>query len=91
MINSTTSSDRMPQLAALPPPAGTPRTSGPGTDQFNARQVAQLRAALERHPEIRPEVVARGRELAADQDYPPAAVLKDVAEVILRAPDLTEE
>jgi hypothetical protein len=44
-----------------------------------------------RQPAIRPEMVARGKALAADPNYPPMDTLRKVAEQILRAPDLTED
>lgn len=71
--------------------AGTNRPSQPGRDEFSARQAEGLRAALTQHPEIRPEVVGRGRQLAADPDYPPADILTKLSAVILASPDLTEE
>jgi hypothetical protein len=42
-------------------------------------------------PEIRPEVVARARALAADPDYPSAAIIQRIGEKILGAPDLSED
>ncbi len=50
-----------------------------------------MRAALASQPAIRPEVVARARELAADPAYPPVAVLKSVGRMILASPDLSED
>jgi hypothetical protein len=50
-----------------------------------------LRQALVRQPEIRPEVVARARALAADPAYPPVSILRSMAQQILAAPDLSED
>ena len=50
-----------------------------------------LRSELIRQPEIRPDVVARARALAADPNYPPMETLRAVALQILRAPDLSED
>ncbi len=91
MINSTSSSDRSARADAVPPSAIPRRPVGVGSDQFSARQADALRAALVSQPEIRPEVLARGQALAADPGYPPPAVLRTVAEKILRAPDLADE
>jgi hypothetical protein len=92
MISSTSSSDRAPRPEALSA-AGQPaaRSLAPRPDQISTASAAFLRAELQRQPEIRPEVVARARELAADPNYPPTEVLKKVAEQILRSPDLSED
>jgi hypothetical protein len=50
-----------------------------------------LRSALQAQPEIRPEVVARGKELASDPSYPSSAILRKVGEAILNSPDLSED
>jgi hypothetical protein len=92
MISSTSSSDRAPRPEALSA-AGQPavRPFAPRPDQISTDSVAFLRGALQRQPEIRPDVVARARTLAADPSYPSQEVLKKVAEQILRSPDLTED
>jgi hypothetical protein len=91
MISSTSSADRSgrPELIALQtrPPARPPRLQ---SDAIATESAAFLRAELARQPEVRPEVVARARALAADPDYPPAAVIRHVAGQILGAPDLSE-
>lgn len=50
-----------------------------------------MRSALERQPEIRPDVVARGQALAADPHYPSASIIQSVAGKILASPDLSED
>ncbi|HVU15765.1 MAG TPA: hypothetical protein VHD32_02485 [Candidatus Didemnitutus sp.] len=62
---------------------------GPGADQFSAANSDALRGALASQPEIRPDVVARGRELAADPSYPSLDILRQVGQKILNSPDLT--
>jgi hypothetical protein len=64
---------------------------GLGTDRFSAGNTIALQAALAAQPEIRPEVVARGRALAADPSYPSVEVLRQVGAALLRSPDLTED
>lgn len=91
MISSTSSTDRTvrPELvAAAGPAAGRP--AGLRPDQISTENAAFLRAELQRQPEVRPEVVARARELAADPNYPSFEILKSVAGQILAAPDLSE-
>lgn len=91
MIHSTSSSDRTARTEAAAPSSPKPAVRGPGTDQFSPQHSAALKAALEAQPEIRPEVVARAKALAADPNYPPADVLRQVAAQVLRSPDLTED
>ncbi len=61
------------------------------SDRFSTPQSAQLHAALEAQPEVRPEVVARGRALAADPSWPTPAVITKVGQAILNSPDLSED
>jgi hypothetical protein len=92
MINSTSSSDRTPRAESveLTRPKVVVRNPD-GGDQFSAENSAALRVALTRQPEIRPEVVARGRALAADPAYPSAAILGRVAQALIKSPDLSED
>jgi hypothetical protein len=91
MINSTSKSDPTVPARTLTKAPVAPRAAAPSPDQFSSSQAERLRAALALHPEIRPEVVARGLKLAADPAYPSPEVLRQVANTILRAPDPTEE
>jgi len=90
MISSTSSSSgaARPDLNVTSGPA-TPR---PITlrDQLSTQNAAFLNAQLQQQPEVRPEVVARARLLAADPSYPPMGVIQKVASQILAAPDLSE-
>ncbi len=91
MINSTTSTDRAvhPEAVAATGQV-TVRASAPRPDQLSVENATHLREALVRQPEIRPEVVERGRALAADPQYPSADTLKQIGAAILRSPDLSE-
>jgi hypothetical protein len=92
MISSTSSSDRAarPELVSAAGQAAV-RPLAPRPDQISIESAGVLRAELQRQPEIRPDVVARAKALAADPGYPPAEVLQKVAAQILAAPDLSEE
>jgi len=92
MISSTSSPDRAARadlVSTAGPAAPRPFTQRP--DQISTESAAFLRGALERQPSIRPEVVERGRALAADSNYPPTEIIKRVAEQILGAPDLSDD
>jgi hypothetical protein len=87
MINSASSSDRVlrPEgvvLHSKPASAGSPPT-----DRFSPENTAALKSALAAQPEIRPEVVARGRALAADPSWPSPDILRSVAGAILASED----
>jgi hypothetical protein len=92
MISSTSSTDRTarPELVPNASPASE-RPPAPRTDQISTEGAAFLRSELARQPEIRPEVVERARALAADSNYPPVEVIRNVAEQILNSPDLSED
>jgi len=90
MISSPSSSDRPSRAEAVPAAsAGAVRSSPARHDRLSTGAAVLLRAALDRHPEIRPEVVDRGRRLAAEPGYPPRPVLERIALGILSAPDLS--
>jgi hypothetical protein len=91
MIQSTPSPDRShrPDPGTPPPVRPSPRCTA--TDHFSADGAAALRASLRSLPEVRPEVVARGRELASDPAYPSREILGRIGRAILNAPDLSED
>lgn len=92
MINSTSPSDRTPRAESveLTRPKVVIRPPD-NSDQFSTENSSALRVALSRQPEIRPEVVERGRALAADSSYPSADILRNVGKVILNSPDFSED
>lgn len=92
MITSTTSTDRALRPEASPL-SGQPalRAAKLRPDTLSTASVAALRDTLAAQPEIRPEVVARARALAADPDYPSAAIIQRIGQQILGAPDLSED
>lgn len=60
-------------------------------DQISTQSAAFLRTALGSQPELRPEVVARARALAADPGYPSVSIMRNVASQVLSAPDLSDD
>ena len=91
MISSTSSTDRSVRPDLLQAAGtGVRRPMAPRPDRISTESAARLRTELERQPEVRPEVVARAKELAADPSYPPAGIVRTVAAQILGAPDLSE-
>jgi hypothetical protein len=93
MIDSTSSSDRAARATAVSSEllqARTQRASS-GSDRLSTDKAEQLRTALAAHPEVRPEMVARGRALAADSSYPSPEIIGHVAAQIVNSPDLSED
>ena len=92
MITSTTSPDRALRPDATPL-SGQPalRAAKLRPDTLATTSIAALRETLAAQPEIRPEVVARAKALAADPDYPSVAIMQRIGAQILGAPDLSED
>lgn len=93
MIDSTSSSDRAARTTAVSSELLQSRAQRPGStsDRLSTDKAEQLQTALASQPEIRPEMLARGRALAADPGYPPPAVIANVAAQIVNSPDLSED
>jgi hypothetical protein len=93
MITSTTSTDRTARPEILPTPAKPTSRSQEARleDQVSIENAVFLRAELARQPEVRSEVVARARALAADPGYPPREAVEKVAQMILQSRDLSED
>ena len=91
MIQSTSSSNGPLRPDSVP--ASSTRFPFPkvGADHLSADKTSLVRSVLSRQMEIRPEVVERGRVLAADPAYPSVDIIRRVAELIVRSPDLTDE
>ena len=94
MIHSTSSSDRTGGTDAISLSRNQPRAQRPAAldqDSVSTDNASILSNALSNQPEVRPEVVARGRLLAADPNYPPASVISHIAGLVLNSPDLSED
>jgi hypothetical protein len=91
MISPTSNADQI-RRPELTPVTGKPVPSQTtvASDQFSSDSTTRLKASLNSQPDIRPEVLARAKALAADPDYPSKEIMRDVARQILAAPDLSE-
>jgi hypothetical protein len=92
MIQSTSSSDRAAasdSVVAANQPANRSLRQQP--DRISTQGAAYLSSALASQPEVRPDEVARASALAADPDYPSAAIMRSIAGKILASPDLSED
>jgi hypothetical protein len=89
MIHSTSNSHSHP--GAITPadakPAARPSSTGPARDTLDTTASTALREALAALPEARPEVVEKGRALAVDANYPPRAIIEDLARLFVKSQD----
>ena len=67
----------------LPPAAAR---SG-GDDTLDTSSSTSLREALAALPEVRPEAVEQGRKLAMDPNYPPRAIIENIARLFVESQD----
>lgn len=92
MISSATRSGASDKTKAIAAPDTFPSAKAADlADHLSTGGAEALHAALADHPEIRPEVVARGRHLAADPAYPSAAILRNISDRLVRSPDPSAE
>ncbi len=94
MINTTSKTDSMLRSEAIVgqiptrPAAPAPRPAD--TERLSASSQETLQTALSQQPEVRPEVVARGRALAVDASYPPLQIIRQLSELLTNSADLAE-
>jgi len=92
MISSSPRFDPTVQAKAiLAAASAAPAKSASEPDRLATSGAQALSAALHDQPEIRPEVVERGRALAADPNYPSAEILLDISRRILASPDPADD
>jgi len=92
MIPSTSPSDRTARPdSVLASGSSVNRLKFQRPDLLSTDSATALHSSLVHHPEIRPEMVARARALAADPAYPSVAIMRRVAQQIIAAPDLSED
>ncbi len=95
MIHSTSNhsgyprTDALAHLAKQAPPSLRPDNSN--GEKLSRAQSDSLSAALSNTPEIRPEVVERGRMLAVDLNYPPRQIIEQLSKLIISAQDPAEQ
>lgn len=73
-----------PAAASFSSPT-TPKPADGGSDRLSVGGFTRVREALSREAEVRAEVVARGRALAANPDYPAYDLAQKIAALLLTA------
>ncbi len=95
MIHSTSNhsgyprTDALAHLAKQAPPS-TRNDSSQG-EKLSRAHTESLNTALNNTPEIRPEVVARGKALAVDLNYPPRQIIEQLSKLIIAAQDPADQ
>ena len=97
MISSASNTPGQP-LPGLTTPAGqklapsaAPTNTAAAQESLSANNTDSLRSALAALPEVRPGVVEKGKQLAADSNYPPRVIIEKLAELIAQSDDLTTQ
>lgn len=62
-------------------------TQDQDSDSLSAETSENVRSALASLPEVRADVVARGRQLAADPNYPSQDIVNKIAQLITPLPE----
>ena len=94
MIHSTSNLhgyNRMDPVAlsvAKQPP--TPSTDTESGERLSSANTQALREALNNSPEIRSDVVAKGKALAVDPNYPPREIIEGLAKLMVETRDAAE-
>ncbi len=95
MIHSASSSSSSPTARniaiAAASTASVAKAQNRPVDQIHIDKASALRSNLQEVPEIRPEVVERARALAADPSYPSDSIIRQISQVIVNSPDLSED
>src|ERR1041384_3779600 len=67
-----------------------PSVSNEG-EQLSSSSTQALREALQNTPEIRADVVARGKALASDVNYPPRQIIEKLSELMVNEREVAAE
>jgi hypothetical protein len=62
-----------------------------GAERLSASSQATLQSVLRSQPELRPEVVERGRQLVVDGNYPSKEIVRRLSEILVNSIDLSEQ
>jgi hypothetical protein len=71
------------------PTATSTQAEAGASDQLSSASTDSLHQALAQTNEIRPEVVAKGKALAVDLNYPPRQIIESLAKLLVASRDLS--
>lgn len=91
MIQPTSNTTGFIRTDALSKSTGqkTPSSNSTATqsDTLSSANTQSLREALAQTSEVRPQVVARGKALAVDPNYPPREIIESLARLMISSRD----
>ena len=93
MINNTTKTDSTLRAEIIAGQNSRPAVAAPrptDTERLSASSQDTLQTVLSQQPEVRPEVVARGKELAADSSYPALKIILQLSGLLVNSADPSE-
>ncbi|MGC4072500.1 MAG: hypothetical protein QM760_08285 [Nibricoccus sp.] len=70
--------------------ASTPKADAEIGERLSSSSTQALREALNNSPEIRPEVVEKGKALAVDPNYPPRQLIESLAKLMVDSRDSSD-
>jgi hypothetical protein len=70
--------------------ASAPKQGSQPRESLSQANSDALRQALSTTPEVRPDVVERGRKLVVDTNYPPRHIIEDLAKLMVESRDVTD-
>jgi hypothetical protein len=92
MIHSTSKTSQPGEIASVANrPSSKPAQTAAGNETLDTSASTSLRAALAALPEVRTEVVEKARPLVVDANYPPRAIIEDIARLFVSSQDLSNE
>ena len=71
-------------------PAASAKIDADNGERLSSSNTQALREALKSSPEIRPEVVERGKRLAVDGNYPPRAIIESLSKLFVQTREPAE-
>jgi hypothetical protein len=95
MIQSTSNltgyyrADALSNVPSQKTPTASTEAGATTGDQLSSASTDSLHQALAQTNEIRPEVVAKGKALAVDLNYPPRQIIESLAKLLIASRDLS--
>lgn len=93
MINPTSQTDSPLRLGTFAPKPTQAKANAPvatASDTLSASSQSTLKDILKSQPEVRSDVVANGKKLVLDGNYPPKEIIRRLSELLVRSVDLSE-